>query len=655
MSVRNVELEAALLGNRDDARQWAVYGDWLEVNGSPRGAVVSLMLSREATPRTALSDAVKTNAQLIAELTPEPLKTIGTRCYPRLAPVFRRGFIQSAGALDASDFAALVEHPSCALLERVLLELSDVETLDGWLDTVRAPLPWRDVEVSVRASGDKLALKRLMELLPRLEQLTLSFATETTDLAFRPSATLARVRVVGATPEIALAIANAPLSALRSLELRLVPPDYGDYVGANRLDDTVAALERRWATLDEVVLEGEIGEATRRACEKAARPKRVVVRGLRPTADAFYVPLQRDLETSFAVMNRAFTPEHAQAITHFARLAGVQRLVLYTREVRVGPKTVTLLRVHGEGDAPLVPRVVAHQLARRDRSLDAVALTVSASNDTTSTWSFGPHVAKEDSVARNTIPTARRDEGRYTRSQVAREVLDALLGFDPGLDVLDDLAASLDLATPHTLIGAAPAPGEQVHLFTDFEAQPDYDQGLDDEYAQQDPLDHGEDEDEQQWDDEIFYEPDAWGGEPISVPDFGARDAQPPPAAAATQPAEVVGEEDEESDAPLFDAYDADAEEIWLEGPVDVPEHHRGFIGETVNWEPADMPLASFEASLVPCAHCGQLREVSRCSACREEVCRACAGAPSADAWDEEREFVCGECTPHEAPLRPRS
>lgn len=78
-----------MLERRDDATRWAVYADWLEVNGSPRGALMSLMLEREARPSRALHDAVAATDRLRFDLTPLPLRTLQARGV-RERPVFRR-------------------------------------------------------------------------------------------------------------------------------------------------------------------------------------------------------------------------------------------------------------------------------------------------------------------------------------------------------------------------------------------------------------------------------------------------------------------------------------------------------------------------------------------------------------------------------------
>lgn len=671
---REPRIEAALLERRDDVREWAVYADWLEANGSPRGALASLMLRRETTPTVALAEALKAHSQLLAELTPEPLKTLGTRGFPRLAPVFRRGFIHSAGAADATDLAALVEHPSCALLDTALLEPGDADTLDAWLATVKTPLPWRRLELHLdpRQEGEALSLTRLFELTPRLEHLTLTGAPEALDLRGLPCTS---VSLGGATPATLRALLAAKPKRLARLELERARNEWGQ-PQTGELDALVEALQPVWKTLDEVILEGAIGDVTRRACLAGARPRRVVVRCPTPSAEPFAVPLSGDEETSFVLFSRPLTGANEAALTAYAKLAGVSRLVLHVGALQLGQRAVTVVRLHGTGEAPLVARVVAQQLVKADRALDAVALTLSSSNDVTSAWSFGPHVAKTDARS-NTIPLARREEGRFTRHQMVRELLDAFAGFDPGLDGLEVVLGALELPSDiRTLLGDAPGPGEAVPLFTDFPAdaprEDEEDEELDedeeyDEYEEQggadrrDALAHqvGDDEPQTRWyDEDEEFGADQWGATPENVPDFGPRPAAPQPEVpvvigASLAPTANAADDDPEDDLDerTHDAWSADEAEVWSEGPVDLPEHHRGPIGETFDElvEPADFPLGTSVPDAAPCAHCSQLRETARCAACRDEVCRECAGVTSLAAWDEGRDFSCAHCTPRSA------
>jgi uncharacterized protein (TIGR02996 family) len=665
---REPAIEARLLDHRDDVREWAVYADWLEANGSPRGALASLMVRREATPTVALADALKVQAQVLADLTPEPLKTLATRGAPEFAPVFRRGFIHSAGALDATDFEALATHPSCALLDLAYLGPGFLE----WLPSAKAPLPWREVVLRFDAPGGELALAPLFAAAPRLESLVLSGRAMPDQLELRGGA-LRALRLDGGSPQLLRSALVARLPTLKRVEVRLTRDVYAER--DTTADDFVDELLPFWKQLDEVVLEGLPGESTRRALAGTARPERVVVRSLAPSVEVPTVHLQLEPETAFFVMNRALTAADESAIAAYARLAGVTRLVLHVATLKLAQRALTLVRLHGAGEAPLVPRVVVQQLVKTDRALDALALTSSSSNDATSAWSFGPHLAQAD-TKKNVIPVRRRDEGRYTRDQMVRELIDALIGFDPGLEVYDALECAFDGATVRTLLGEPPQRGERVKLFTDLEdrSRPEEDEE-DDDGIEADPIDIANGVDPDEYDEDSYeYESgddsadsaNEWGAEPENVPDFGPPDPPPVleavtlelpalPGAVAPQPAsplEVLLAEDgpdDDLDAPLHDAYDADAEEVWTQGPVDLPEHHRGPIGETFD-DPdegaLEVPGLSAASDVAPCAHCHQPRELQRCATCRDEVCRECAGTKSALAWEEGRDFHCAQCTP---------
>ncbi|MFT3712294.1 MAG: hypothetical protein QM817_32005 [Archangium sp.] len=668
---REPRIEAALLQRRDDVREWAVYADWLEANGSPRGALASLMLRREVTPTFALTEALKAHGALLSDLTPEPLKSLGTRGLPRLAPVFRRGFIHSAGAADATDFQMLVEHPSCALLDTVILKPDGMPALAAWLETVKAPLPWRRVEVQFNAQNQDVNLTALFERTPRLEHLTLALWQPPSSLELRGLGAES-VTFHGATPLMLRALLPFKEQKLKRLEVCQGRNEYGER-DEGQLDELVEALGSLFKRLDEVVLEGAIGEDTRRACLAGARPKRVVVRAPEPIADSFAISEERE-ETSFALFNRALTKDDEAAITQYAKLAGVTRLVVHTRVVDLGARQLSLLRLHGTGEAPLFARVVAQHLVKGDRTLDALALTLSQSNDITSTWAFGPHLARPE-TPKKTIPVARREEGRFTRHQVVREACEALLGFDAGLDVLEVLLSAFDFPEVRTLIGEPPSGAEQVPLFTDFvkdepveEEEEDEDEdGYYDDYEdmggadRRDALAHqvGDDgpNDPRSWYDDDFEEfgSSQWGAAPENLPEYPRPEA-PAPASepvvigASLKPTANAEDDDPEDDldARTHDAWSADAEELWTEGPVDLPEHHRVPIGETFEEDenPGELPRGTYVPDAVPCAQCGLLRETERCELCRDEVCRECAGVKSLADWEERRAFHCAQCTP---------
>jgi len=331
-----------LLNARDEARLWAVYADSLESRGDPRGALMSLMLSREAKPSRALADALTAQAGLLASLTPDSLQTLATRGLPRFAPVFRRGVMHSVGASEHSDFLAIAEHPSGALLDRLLLAVDDGAQLASWLGELRRPLPCRELELTVRDEGD-LDLHALFAQLPWLERFTLD-VVEPVD--FPDCTTLREVRLRGADATLG----DAKLPALTSVHLLL-----GRDRDPGALETRVRELSSRLRSLSELVLEGVVTDDVRAACLKSGA--RLTVRNTAFGHEDFGVPFAEGLETSFIVLRAPFTLERAQTLTHFAQLAGVTRLHVAERTVRVGTQPLTLLRLHGTGEAPLVPRV----------------------------------------------------------------------------------------------------------------------------------------------------------------------------------------------------------------------------------------------------------------------------------------------------------
>ncbi len=610
------DLEEALLRDRDDPRLWAVYADWLESQGDVRGALASLMLKREAQPSRAMEEAFLGQARLIQSLTPESLKTLATRGDARLAPVFRRGFLFSAGASQASDFEALIHHPSSAFLDTVILESVELE---AWFATIDRPLPWRRLEVRAD-EAESIDLSALSSRLPFLETLTLESPCE--DVTFPSLPSLRRVRVRGPHVSNVTSLLKASLPALEAVELLTARERVWE---APQLDPLILALEPRISKLSQIVLEGSPGETTRRLLQK-----HVFVRTFDPPDRVFPISLREGLEASFAVFRGELTSEQRSSLVALGALAGVKRLAITQCVLRLGSLPLHVVRFSGTGEVPLVARGAISHLAKHDRALDAVAFTLSGSNNVANAWSVGPHVALTDVEAkrRKLVPIARRDESAYSRNELARSVLGALAGLDPGLDVLEELLALLDHGSTEVLIGAALEQGEQLPLFTEHVETPE---PADEEYEDEDE----EDEEEDGYEDDEFEVADPWGAAPVNVPDFS--------------PVEVTiaaGEDDPEDDLdpPTADAATADEDEVWTQGPVDLPEHHDALPGDPIV-EP-EVELINRPNDEDPCARCHLPGEVARCEVCLDDVCRACAGPSAFTAWDEERPFACTQCQP---------
>lgn len=610
------DLEQALLRDRHNVRLWAVYADWLESAGDVRGALSSLMLKREAAPSRAMEEALQAQAPLLASLMPTSLGTLDTRGSPRLAPVFRRGFLFSGGATQASDVEALVTHPSAAFLDTVLLESAE---LAEWFGSVSEPLPWRMLELN----ASEIELTPLAPHVPFLQTLRLEAPCD--ELTFAPIPSLRRVQLRGPSTENLAALLEAELPALEVIEL-LAPR--GDARTAPELDALVEVLAPRVARLSRVVLEGTPGPATARLVEQH---RHVLVRTALPPERLFPTPLYLEgPEASFAVVRGALKHEHRETLTAFAKLAGAKRLTLTESVLDFGSGPLTVLQFNGEGEVPIVPRIAVQQLAKKDRTLDAASFTVSVSNNVASAWSVGPHVAFASDLKKRTVmPVSRRDEGAYTRDELTRAVLGALAGLDPGLDVLEELLDLLDRGSTHVLIGASLEQGERLPLFTDFAPAPPEEE----EYEEEE--DDGDEEEYQLSADDDGWDPvDPWGAAPVNVPDFGPVEASAP---------EGEEEPDEDLDPPLHDASSADEEELWVEGPVELPEHHDSLPGDRI----AEPELELLERpQTTACPRCQQHGETERCVQCLEEVCRECAGPAAHAAWDEQRDFSCFQCEP---------
>lgn len=636
-------LSAELLANRDDARRWAVYADWLEAQGNPHGALVSLMLEREVRPTRALAKAVKEREQLIGQLTPEPFRTLVVRELPRLAPVFRRGFVWSAGAADEADFEALLTHPACAFLERAVLMPSTAEQLEAWLGGTSAPLPWRQLHVVVPEGVESIDLSPLVSRLPQLRALELDCANELTDFTLGHAPMLREVTLFGGSEAVLEAMLQAP--ALVDVGVRLSTRNRYQPEGADRLEPMarqLAAVQR----LRRLVLEGEPGEVVRSLAEDRGAT-RVAVRAFELDEPPFERWPAGD-ETCFVALRGSLTPAHREALTQFARHAGATRVVATVAELDVGSTVLSLLRLHGEGEMRLVPRAIANQLAKSDATLDAAAITLSHSNNSANAWAVGPHAASEPG-RRRSVPAMRHDAGFWSREALVREVLDGLLGFDPGLDVLDGLLVALDLGVRETWLGNALKPNERLPLFTDLDARRDEEDEEQDEDDGRDPersdaLDSDEDDDD--WGGVMEDEADApseWGGEPVVLPE---------PVPELSDEVRVLpgahtedDDPDDDLDAPQPDAFEAREGDVWNEGPVELPEHHDATIGDPIAVDDDELPRGHFDALHEACARCQDVAVLRRCQRCADDVCVACAAPGTTDVLDDDgREFLCLDC-----------
>lgn len=637
MLPRDEALERALLEHRDDGRRWAVYADWLDARGSPFGALASLMLEREAHPGPRLDAELEARLRVAADLLPAPLRTLTARGAPQLTPVFLRGFPHVAGAMDAADFEVLAHDPLFQFLDRVELWPKSLDTLIGWFESAPA-LPWRHLTLVLTDEAD-LVLTPVLARLPHLQRLRLETGAPCASLELgRPPALEELTLVPGSVPAVEAALA---LPSLARLAVKLDAAGRYDPVGADELEGVAAALLARADRLTAVVLEGQAGVSA----SQLVGPGRVV--RTVEVAEAPFSSWPGGLEAAFVLVRGALEEAHERHLISFAQRAGVQRLVARRAVVQTVAGPATVVQLSGVGEAPLVPRVVAEQLARQFPGVDAVSFASSSSGGAVAAWRFGPHVGEPTSSRGRRRVATRFVDGTWDRREVVlRQLLASLLGVDPGPGVFDRLVDDLDLASPRVLLGPALTAGEALPLFTELATVPDDEDGDDGEGGADALDDDEEDDDDSSWAAEELEAPEQHGLEPDPNIVFSWPTPDPPPDVRVLPGAHLDDDPPEDDlDPPAFDAADAPPDEVWTQSPVELPEHHDATVGDPISAE--DPVVAAVEGAvehfaLERCARCHGFARLRACADCHADVCAACWEQP--DAFEEDAATLCLDC-----------
>ncbi len=171
---RNLELERAILDALEDDSGYLVYGDWLSMQGDPRGELVTLQQQRALRPDD--QDLIEAERALLQQYA-RHLFGDAAKHLARFAVTWRLGFTESLRVFDESRAtrgalqvaAPLLAHPSCAFLRYLSIgALSDGRD-KGWRALVAQPWPPSLRELLIEADLRSAELKLLRE---RLEQLT---------------------------------------------------------------------------------------------------------------------------------------------------------------------------------------------------------------------------------------------------------------------------------------------------------------------------------------------------------------------------------------------------------------------------------------------------------------------------------------------------
>jgi uncharacterized protein (TIGR02996 family) len=268
---RNPDLEKAISADPYDVSAYAVYADWLQEQGDPRGELMSLQLASEAEPGYKVNKFDKAAEALIAKhaayfLGPLADHTLTYDGHDDDAFSWRFGFIHSAklshnhytnddfeGSM-AEVLETLLRHPSGRFLTELVFGFNNDPNEDSLDDLIgilakRAPATIRklhfgdfkyhnDTEMSWYHLG---SLGKLWKAVPHLQSLIVQggeFELGTIEL---PELVRAEFRTGGLSAASAKAIAKAKWPRIERLEVWYGEPNYG---GTAKVADAAALLDR---------------------------------------------------------------------------------------------------------------------------------------------------------------------------------------------------------------------------------------------------------------------------------------------------------------------------------------------------------------------------------------------------------------------------
>ena len=341
---RSAELEAAIAANPDDGDAYAIYADWLEREGDPRGPLIAAQIAGERAERSGKRDKKidAAAAKLFAEHADYflgPLAELAADAARDADPTFvwRYGYLYKAYLHAerhqpiAARVAQLLAHPSARFLGELALggrsQDANMQDAIGAL-AARAPASLRALRLW---AAQKLELGALWPALPELRRLALAGQA----IALGPIELPALEKLSIVDSELphasARAIACAPWPRLRELELDF---STGYLTGDASIDDVFALLARR-----------DLPALTRLALRHTRYIREVVI-------ELAASPLAAQLE-QLDLSNNQMTDEHARALA--AAGARLPRLAaLDVSANKLSPAGVAAL-------APLAPKLYAQR------------------------------------------------------------------------------------------------------------------------------------------------------------------------------------------------------------------------------------------------------------------------------------------------------
>jgi len=257
-------LRAALGQDPEDAAAYAVYGDWLQRHGDPRGELIALQLAADALPKDgALAQRARTAvgrylASHAAYLLGDLAAAVPDLRAPNLPPfIWRFGFIHQAkllvdgpGGSAGETLAKLLAHPSGAFLAKLDVRTTDRDARAVVDELARAaPASLRELELFARA--DLGALDELWPALAHARDVSVTARSFEPGALALPAARRVRLQTINMTGATMASVARAPWPVLERLELRLcsrtgwTDADFVDVKPLLRRDDMPALTHLR--------------------------------------------------------------------------------------------------------------------------------------------------------------------------------------------------------------------------------------------------------------------------------------------------------------------------------------------------------------------------------------------------------------------------
>jgi uncharacterized protein (TIGR02996 family) len=214
-----LQLEKAILARPNDPSVYAVYGDWLQAQGDPRGELVSVQAALASTRDTKrFMELKQTESRLLAKVT-EQLATNGKA----VNLTWRFGFVHQLELLDESlSLKSLLQHPALRFVQGIRLAVP-VDDQSAILEELIASAPPLLNRLELHR-GAFHNLRAFQKAFPALEHLVIDrIAIE----GFDPSVLLAwtelrTLELTTITSEaLATTLQTAPWKKLRRVFLRV--------------------------------------------------------------------------------------------------------------------------------------------------------------------------------------------------------------------------------------------------------------------------------------------------------------------------------------------------------------------------------------------------------------------------------------------------